>query len=57
MPTATEPANGGNPAWQPVRPRRRLLPLIVSWFATGVALMVAAESSPGCTSRALVGRC
>jgi uncharacterized membrane protein YvlD (DUF360 family) len=47
MPTATEPANGGNPAWQPVRPRRRLLPLIVSWLATGVALMVAAELLPG----------
>jgi uncharacterized membrane protein YvlD (DUF360 family) len=47
MPTTTEPANGGTPAWQPVRPRRRLFPLIVSWLATGVALMVAAELLPG----------
>jgi uncharacterized membrane protein YvlD (DUF360 family) len=47
MPTTTEPANSGTPAWQPVRPRRRLFPLIVSWLATGVALMVAAELLPG----------
>ena len=47
MPTVTEPANDGTPAWQPVRPRRRLLPLIVSWLATGVALMVAAALLPG----------
>ena len=33
--------------WQPERPRRRLFPLIVSWLATGVALMVAAGILPG----------
>ena len=47
MPSVTEPANGATPAWQPVRPRRRLFPLIVSWLATGVALMVAAGLLPG----------
>ena len=47
MPSATEPADDGTPAWQPVRPRRRLFSLIVSWFAIGVALMVAAWLLPG----------
>ncbi|HVD87943.1 MAG TPA: phage holin family protein, partial [Jatrophihabitantaceae bacterium] len=46
-PTATEPATGDTPAWQPVHPRRRLFPLIVSWLATGIALMVAAALLPG----------
>jgi uncharacterized membrane protein YvlD (DUF360 family) len=47
MSSATEPATGGTPAWQPVRARWRLFPLIVSWLATGVALMVAAWLLPG----------
>ena len=34
-------------AWQPEHTRIRLFPLLVSWFATGVALMVAAWLLPG----------
>ena len=34
-------------ARQPVRPRRRLYSLIVSWIGTGIALMVAAALLPG----------
>ena len=34
-------------SWQPDRPRLRLFPLLVSWFATGVALMVASWLLPG----------
>ena len=34
-------------AWQPERPRWRVFPLLVSWFATGIALMVAAGILPG----------
>jgi uncharacterized membrane protein YvlD (DUF360 family) len=33
--------------WQPERPRFRLFPLVVSWLATGVAVMVAAGVLPG----------
>src|SRR4249920_1210847 len=47
MPSPTESTKGSTPARGPVRPRRRLLPLIVSWLATGVALMVAAALLPG----------
>ena len=34
-------------AWRPARPRWRVVPLLVSWFATGIALMVAAGILPG----------
>ncbi len=37
----------GSSAWQPERPRWRIFPLLVSWFATGIALMVAAGILPG----------
>ena len=42
-----EPAYGQSTAWKPERPRLRLFPLLVSWVATGVALMVAAGILPG----------
>ena len=38
---------GQSTAWRPDRPRLRLFPLLVSWLATGVALMVAAALLPG----------
>ena len=47
MPSGTEPEYGQSTAWQPERPRLRLFPLLVSWLATGVALMVAAALLPG----------
>ena len=47
MTNGPEPAYGQSTAWQPERPRFRLFPLLVSWFATGVALMVAAAILPG----------
>ena len=47
MSSAPEPAYGHSTAWQPERPRLRLFPLLVSWLATGVALMVAAALLPG----------
>ena len=34
-------------SWQPESSRRRLFPLVVTWLATGVALMVAAGILPG----------
>ena len=48
MPGGPEPAAyGRSGAWRPERPRWRLYPLVVSWLATGVALMVAAGILPG----------
>ena len=47
MSSDPEPTYGQSTAWQPERPRWRLFPLLVSWFATGVALMVAAGILPG----------
>ena len=38
---------GHSTAWKPERPRLRLFPLLVSWVATGVALMVASAILPG----------
>ena len=34
-------------SWQPESSRRRLFAVVVSWLATGVALMVAAGILPG----------
>jgi uncharacterized membrane protein YvlD (DUF360 family) len=42
-----EPEYGQSTAWRPERPRFRLFPLLASWLATGVALMVAAGLLPG----------
>jgi uncharacterized membrane protein YvlD (DUF360 family) len=47
MTSVPEPSYGQSTAWRPERPRWRLFPLLVSWFATGVALMVAAAILPG----------
>ena len=47
MPSEAERTYGQSTHWKPERPRLRLFPLIVSWFATGVALMVAAWVLPG----------
>jgi uncharacterized membrane protein YvlD (DUF360 family) len=47
MPSDNEPTYGRSSSWQPERPRLRLFPLVVSWLATGVALMVAAWALPG----------
>jgi uncharacterized membrane protein YvlD (DUF360 family) len=46
--TSSQPGPAyGESAWKPERPRLRLFPLLVSWLATGVALMVAAGILPG----------
>ena len=42
-----EPTYGRSTSWKPERPRLRVFPLLVSWIATGVALMVAAWILPG----------
>ena len=34
-------------SWRPERPRLEVFPLVVSWFATGTALMVASWLLPG----------
>jgi uncharacterized membrane protein YvlD (DUF360 family) len=47
MTSEHEPTYGLSTSWQPERPRLRLFPLLVSWLATGVALMVAAGILPG----------
>ena len=47
MPSDLEPAHDQPTTWQGERARRRLFPLIVSWLATGVALMVASWILPG----------
>jgi uncharacterized membrane protein YvlD (DUF360 family) len=47
MTNGPEPAYGRSTAWQPELPRLRVFPVLVSWFATGVALMVAAAVLPG----------
>ena len=47
MPSDPEQTYGQSTAWKPERPRWRLFPLVVSWLATGVALMVAAGILPG----------
>ena len=47
MSSAPHPAFGDTSGWRPERPRLRPFPLLVSWLATGVALMVAAGILPG----------
>ena len=47
MPSDSEPTYGESSAWKPERPRFTIFGLLVSWLATGVALMVAAGLLPG----------
>ena len=47
MPSDSELTYGQSTAWQPERPRFAVFPLVVSWLAMGVALMVAAGLLPG----------
>ena len=56
MTSGPEQSYGQSTAWQPERPRWRLFPLLVSWLATGVALMVAAAILPGVDIDELLGR-
>ena len=47
MPSDSELTYGESSAWKPERPRFTVFGLLVSWLATGVALMVAAGLLPG----------
>ena len=47
MTSGPELSYGHSTAWKPERPSFRLFPLLISWLATGVALMVAAALLPG----------
>ena len=47
MTSGPEQSYGHSTAWKPERPQWRLVPLLASWFATGVALLVAAAILPG----------
>jgi uncharacterized membrane protein YvlD (DUF360 family) len=47
MTSSPERSLGQSADWQPERTRIRLFPLLVSWVATGIALMVAAWALPG----------
>ena len=47
MPSDSDLTYGQSTGWQPDRPRLRVLPLVVSWVAMGIALMVAAGVLPG----------
>ena len=49
MSSAPEPTYGQSADWQPERPRFRVFPLVLSWLAMGIALMVAAGILPGVT--------
>ena len=55
-PSEPQPEYGQSTAWQPERARIRLFPLIVAWFATGVALMVASWALPGVDIGSFWGR-
>jgi uncharacterized membrane protein YvlD (DUF360 family) len=47
MTSGPERPYGQSTAWKPDRPQWRLIPLLASWFATGIALMAAAAILPG----------
>src|SRR6476646_8785042 len=47
MPSEPELTYGRSTDWKPELPRFRVFPLVVSWLAMGVALMVAAAVLPG----------
>jgi uncharacterized membrane protein YvlD (DUF360 family) len=47
MPSNSERTYGESTDWQPERPRFRVFPLVLSWLAMGIALMVAAGILPG----------
>ena len=47
MSSAPQAAFGDTSGWRPERPRLRLFPLLGSWLAAGIALMVAAGLLPG----------
>ena len=42
-----QPEYGQSTVWKPDRPSLKVFPLVVSWFATGVALVVASWVLPG----------
>jgi uncharacterized membrane protein YvlD (DUF360 family) len=52
---SSEPPYGQSTRWKPERPRLRLFPLLISWFGTGVALMVAAGVLPGVDIKSFLG--
>jgi uncharacterized membrane protein YvlD (DUF360 family) len=54
MTNGPEPSYGHS-VWRPERPRLRFFPLLVSWLATGVALMVAAGILPGVDIKSFLG--
>ena len=45
-PSNPEQTYGQSTAWQPERPQFNVFSLVVSWIATGLALMVAASTTP-----------
>jgi uncharacterized membrane protein YvlD (DUF360 family) len=55
MSSEAAPEYGQPTAWKPERPRFRLFPLVTSWLATGVALMVAAGLLPGVSIDSFLG--
>ena len=55
MSSAPEQSYGQSTAWRPERPRLRLFPLVISWLATGIALMVAAGLLPGVDIKSFLG--
>ena len=55
MTSEADQTYGQSTPWKPERPRIELFPLVVSWLATGVALMVAAWVLPGVDIRSFWG--